>query len=173
MDLNYLRKLLKIFDESTATELSIEEEGSTVTLSKAMVQQPMMQQAMMHQPAMQQMPYGYGQMQAPSNGPMQGSHAPAAAAAPATPAPAKDETADLHVVHSPIVGTFYRAPSPDADAFVQVGQHVNAGDPLCLVEAMKLMNEIESDVSGTIIKILAENSQPVEYNQPMFLIKPD
>ena len=173
MDLNYLRKLLKIFDESTATELSIEEEGSTVTLSKAMLQQPMMQQ-----PMMQQMPYGYGHMQAPSNGPLQEhaatvhANAHAAVAQAATAAP-KDDAADLHVVHSPIVGTFYRAPSPDADAFVQVGQHVNAGDPLCIVEAMKLMNEIESDMSGTIIKIVAENSQPVEYNQPMFLIKPD
>ncbi len=74
---------------------------------------------------------------------------------------------------SPIVGTFYRAPSPDADSFVQVGQHVNAGDTLCIVEAMKLMNEIESDASGTIVKILVENAQPVEYNQPMFVIKPD
>jgi len=176
MDLNYLRKLLKIFDESTATELSIEEEGSTVTLSKAtMAAQQMMQQPMMQQPMMQQMPYGYGQMQAPSNGPFNDGHPQQAPAAPAAPAaaPAKDENADLHVVHSPIVGTFYRAPSPDADAFVQVGQHVNVGDPLCLVEAMKLMNEIESDMTGTIVKIVAENSQPVEYNQPMFLIKPD
>ncbi len=174
MDLNYLRKLLKIFDDSTATELSIEEEGSTVTLSKATLQQPMMHQPMMQQPMMQQMPYGYGQMYAPSNGPLQGApqlDGPVQTAPP--PTPPKDEAAELYVVHSPIVGTFYRAPSPDADAFVQVGQHVNVGDPLCLVEAMKLMNEIESDVSGTIVKIVAENSQPVEYNQPMFLIKPD
>jgi acetyl-CoA carboxylase biotin carboxyl carrier protein len=78
-----------------------------------------------------------------------------------------------HKVLSPIVGTFYRAPSPDADAFVQVGQHVNVGDTLCIVEAMKLMNEIESDAAGTIVKILVENGQPVEYNQPVFVIKPD
>lgn len=170
MDLNYLRKLLKIFDESTATELSIEEEGGTVTLSKAALPQPMMQgqQMMQGQPMMQ---YGYAPMQAPSNGPLP--QAASEAPAPAAAAPKEDPTAALHTVHSPIVGTFYRAPSPDADAFVQVGQHVNAGDPLCIVEAMKLMNEIESDMTGTIVKIVAENAQPVEYNQPMFLIKPD
>jgi acetyl-CoA carboxylase biotin carboxyl carrier protein len=78
-----------------------------------------------------------------------------------------------HTVHSPIVGTLYRAPAPDADPFVVVGQHVQAGDTLCIVEAMKLMNEIESDVTGTVLKILVENSSPVEYNQPIFLIKPD
>ncbi|MDZ4744827.1 MAG: acetyl-CoA carboxylase biotin carboxyl carrier protein [bacterium] len=167
MDLNYLRKLLKIFDESTATELSIEEEGGTVTLSKAVMHQPMMQPPHMQM----QMPYGYGQMQAPSNGPLP--DAQPAPAAPAAPAAKEDPNADLHVVHSPIVGTFYRAASPDADAFIQVGQHVNVGDPLCIIEAMKLMNEIESDVTGTVVKIVAENAQPVEYNQPMFLIKPD
>jgi acetyl-CoA carboxylase biotin carboxyl carrier protein len=95
--------------------------------------------------------------------------APAAALAVA-PAAAEDKG---HTILSPIVGTFYRAPSPDADSFVQVGQHVNAGDTICIVEAMKLMNEIESDASGTIVKILVENAQPVEYNQPMFVIKPD
>lgn len=168
MDLNYLRKLLKIFDESTATELSIEEEGSTVTLSKAMLQQQMQQGQLM------QMPYGYAPMQAPSNGPLTHAQQESAVAAAAPPPAVKEDPAsELHVVHSPIVGTFYRAPSPDADAFVQVGQHVNVGDPLCIVEAMKLMNEIESDMSGTIVKIVAENSHPVEYNQPMFLIKPD
>jgi acetyl-CoA carboxylase biotin carboxyl carrier protein len=91
------------------------------------------------------------------------------ASAPVASAPADNG----QTVTSPIVGTFYRAPSPDADAFVQVGQHVNAGDTLCIVEAMKLMNEIESDVTGTITKILVENGQPVEYNQPIFLVKPD
>jgi acetyl-CoA carboxylase biotin carboxyl carrier protein len=98
--------------------------------------------------------------------------APAALAAPAASAAVSADDAN-HKVLSPIVGTFYRAPSPDADAFVQVGQHVNVGDTLCIVEAMKLMNEIESDASGTIVKILVENGQPVEYNQPVFVIKPD
>jgi len=79
----------------------------------------------------------------------------------------------LHKVLSPIVGTFYRAPAPDADPYVQVGDNINEGTALCIVEAMKLMNEIESDVSGKIVKILVENGTPVEYNQPLFLIEKD
>jgi acetyl-CoA carboxylase biotin carboxyl carrier protein len=84
---------------------------------------------------------------------------------------AVDEHAGLHEIKSPIVGTFYRAPAPDADSYVQIGDVVSAGSVLCIVEAMKLMNEIESDVSGKIVKILVENGKPVEYNQPLFLLK--
>lgn len=162
MDLAYLKKLLKIFDDSSATELSNEEEGIRLDLSKNLPEG-----------SMPQMPAAY-QMQMPQA-------MPAAPAAPA-PAPAPTESSapaaaasedEGHVVHSPIVGTFYRAPSPDTDPFVQVGQKVSAGDTICIVEAMKLMNEIESDASGTIVKILVENSQSVEYNQPIFVIKPD
>ena len=79
---------------------------------------------------------------------------------------------DLHLVKSPIVGTFYEAPSPGAEAFVRVGAHVEAAQTLCIIEAMKLMNEIESDVSGEIIRIFVENGQPVEYGQPLFGIRP-
>ena len=78
---------------------------------------------------------------------------------------------NLHEVKSPIVGTFYRAPAPDADPYVQVGETVSTGSVLCIVEAMKLMNEIESDINGKIVKILVENASPVEYNQPLFLIE--
>lgn len=160
MDLNYLRRLLRIFDESTATELSIEEEGVTIAMSKTNGAPAGMVAPTYMMNAPQPM------MAAPTAAP-----ATALAAAPAAPAaPTAD---DGHKLLSPIVGTFYRAPSPDADAFVQVGQHVNVGDTLCIVEAMKLMNEIESDVAGTVVKILVENGQPVEYNQPMFIIKPD
>ncbi len=77
----------------------------------------------------------------------------------------------MHEIKSPIVGTFYRAPAPDADAYVQVGDSISTGSVLCIVEAMKLMNEIETDVSGKVIKILVENGKPVEYNQPLFLIQ--
>jgi len=160
MDLNYLRRLLRIFDESSATELTIEEEGMSVSLAKG-GQQPV---------GMMQPMYGMPQQMAPVQAAP--APAPAAPAAPSTQAAASADDAN-HKVLSPIVGTFYRAPSPDADAFVQVGQHVNVGDTLCIVEAMKLMNEIESDASGTIVKILVENGQPVEYNQPVFVIKPD
>ena len=81
-------------------------------------------------------------------------------------------TEDLHLVKSPIVGTYYESPSPGAEAFVKVGSHVESGQVLCIVEAMKLMNEIESDESGEVVRIFAENGQPVEYGQPLFGIRP-
>ncbi len=98
--------------------------------------------------------------------------APAASApaAAAPVAPAAEEEA-LHTVKSPIVGTFYEAPSPGSPPFIKVGDHVNAGQVLCIVEAMKLMNEIEADATGEIVKILVNNGQPVEYGQPLFAIR--
>ncbi len=89
-------------------------------------------------------------------------------------APAQEarSTEDLHLVKSPIVGTFYESPSPGTEAFVKVGSYVETGKTLCIVEAMKLMNEIESDVSGEVIRIFVENGQPVEYGQPLFGIRP-
>jgi len=78
-----------------------------------------------------------------------------------------------HIINSPIVGTFYAAPSPESDPYIEIGSHVSKGQTLCIVEAMKLMNEIESDIPGTVIKILVQNAQPVEYGQPLFYIKPD
>jgi acetyl-CoA carboxylase biotin carboxyl carrier protein len=100
--------------------------------------------------------------------------APAAAAAPAaeTPAAAEDETAGAHVIKSPIVGTFYESPSPGAPPFVKAGDTVSVGQVLCIVEAMKLMNEIESDYSGTVVKRFVDNGSPVEYGQPLFAVKP-
>ena len=98
------------------------------------------------------------------------SPAPAAHTAPTSSAPSASE--DLHLVKSPIVGTFYGAPSPGAEAFVKVGGFVEAGQTLCIVEAMKLMNEIESDTSGEVLRIFVENGQPVEYGQPLFGIRP-
>ncbi|HXC87648.1 MAG TPA: acetyl-CoA carboxylase biotin carboxyl carrier protein [Candidatus Cybelea sp.] len=89
---------------------------------------------------------------------------------PASPEPRATE--DLHLVKSPIVGTYYEAPSPGAEAFVKIGAHVESGQTLCIVEAMKLMNEIESDESGELIRIFVENGQPVEYGQPLFGIRP-
>ena len=91
------------------------------------------------------------------------------AEAPAAAAP--DEDADLHIVKSPIVGTFYESPSPGANAFVKIGDRVEAGQVLCIVEAMKLMNEIESDAAGEVVKRLVQNGQPVEYGQPLFALK--
>ena len=95
-----------------------------------------------------------------------------AAEAPAAGAVEARGREDLHLVKSPIVGTFYAAPSPGAESFVKIGAHVEAGQTLCIVEAMKLMNEIESDVSGEVMRVLVENGQPVEYGQPLFGIRP-
>lgn len=97
--------------------------------------------------------------------------APAPAAADAEPAAADAVDEDQHVINSPIVGTFYRAPNPDTDPYVKVGDFVEQGQTLCIVEAMKLMNEIESDVSGTIVKVLPENAQPVEYGEQLFVVR--
>ncbi|MCG6949922.1 MAG: acetyl-CoA carboxylase biotin carboxyl carrier protein [Acidobacteria bacterium] len=98
---------------------------------------------------------------------------PAASAdAPTGEAPAPPEGDDLHPIASPIVGTFYRAPNPDADPYVKVGDFVEKGQTLCIVEAMKLMNEIECDISGTIVKVLQENAQPVEFGEDLFLVRP-
>jgi acetyl-CoA carboxylase biotin carboxyl carrier protein len=95
---------------------------------------------------------------------------PAAGAPPAAPAAAAEE--GLHLVKSPIVGTYYEAPSPGAPPFIKPGDQVTSGQVLCIVEAMKLMNEIESDVTGEVVKLLVANGQPVEYGQPLFAIRP-
>jgi len=99
---------------------------------------------------------------------------PPAASTPATSAPGAETRSaeDLHIVKSPIVGTYYESPSPGAEAFVKIGGYIETGQTLCIVEAMKLMNEIESDMSGEVLRIFAENGQPVEYGQPLFGIRP-
>ncbi len=158
MDLNYLEKVVKLFDDSTLTELEIEEEGSQIRLSRKVEQvaAPIQYAAA---------PISYGM-------PPQ---APAPAAAPAVAgeaAPAAKPASNTKEVKSPIVGTFYRSPSPDADPYVQVGQMIEVGTTLCIIEAMKLMNEIESDVAGKVVKICVENGQPVEYGQPLVIVEP-
>ncbi|HEU5450639.1 MAG TPA: acetyl-CoA carboxylase biotin carboxyl carrier protein [Terriglobales bacterium] len=109
----------------------------------------------------------------PAPAPVAVASAPPAAPAPAAkPAGAEEEEAGLHIVRSPIVGTFYEAPSPGAPAFAKVGDAVEVGQVLCIIEAMKLMNEIESDYAGEIVKRLVANAQPVEYGQPLFAVRP-
>ncbi len=149
----YLRKLKKLIDlvqESGIGEIEITEGEEKVRISRQTAGAPMVLG-----PGMQ--PMGYAAM-------------PAAAPAAVEAAPAAPE-AKGHQLKSPMVGTFYRAPSPGAPSFVEIGQSVSKGQTLCIIEAMKLLNEIESDASGTIRAILVENGQPVEYGQPLFLIE--
>lgn len=159
MDLNYIKKLIKILDTSNVAEIEIEEEGTKLRLSKP---KPKITPNLT--------PLNFTPIQ--NNNPAE-SLSLEKAVSRTKPEEVRVEANNENVyeVKSPMVGTFYRAPSPDADPYVNVGSNVSPGSVLCIIEAMKLMNEIESEVSGKIIKILVENTQPVEYNQPLFLIE--
>jgi acetyl-CoA carboxylase biotin carboxyl carrier protein len=146
MDLRKLKTLIDLVSESGISELEVTEPEGKVRIVKTAPQATMIAAPAMAAPVM--------------------SAPPLAAAAPAAvPEPPKG-----HVVKSPMVGTFYRSPSPGAKAFVEIGQQVKAGDTLCIIEAMKLLNEIESDAAGEVKEVLVENGQAVEYGQPLFLI---
>ena len=149
MDLRKLKKLIDLVEESGIAELEITEGEEKVRITRTQA--------------------GGNVMYAPPMQQMMAAAAPAAAPAVAA-APAEPAVPEGHVVKSPMVGTFYRAPSPGAKVFVEVGQSVNSGDTLCIIEAMKLLNEIESDQGGVIKAILVENGQPVEYGEPLFII---
>ena len=151
MDLRKLKKLIDLVEESGISELELTEGEEKVRISRNLPNS---------QPAMHfAQPYMHGMMP----------HAPAPAAAAPTAEPAAP-VVEGHVVKSPMVGTFYRSPSPDAKSFVDIGSSVSVGDTLCIIEAMKLLNEIEADHSGVIKAILVENGQPVEYGEPLFII---
>ncbi|EHO1432453.1 acetyl-CoA carboxylase biotin carboxyl carrier protein [Salmonella enterica] len=156
MDIRKIKKLIELVEESGISELEISEGEESVRISRTTANAcfPVMQQAyaapMMQQPAL--------------------SNAVAPAATPAMEAPAAAEISG-HIVRSPMVGTFYRTPSPDAKAFIEVGQKVNVGDTLCIVEAMKMMNQIEADKAGTVKAILVESGQPVEFDEPLVVIE--
>ncbi|MDO6425784.1 acetyl-CoA carboxylase biotin carboxyl carrier protein [Thalassotalea sp. 1_MG-2023] len=151
MDIRKIKKLIELVEESGINEIEISEGEESIRINKGntyVQSAPMMQAA-------------------------------PAAPAPAAPAPAAPATSDEpapaaltgHIVRSPMVGTFYSSASPDAPAFVEVGQHVNAGDTLCIVEAMKMMNQIEADKSGVIKEVLAQNEDAIEFDQPLFIIE--
>lgn len=154
MDIRKIKKLIELVEESGISELEISEGEESVRISRAApaASFPVMQQAYaapVQQPAL--------------------SAAVAPAATEAAPAAATEISG--HIVRSPMVGTFYRTPSPDAKAFIEVGQKVNVGDTLCIVEAMKMMNQIEADKSGTVKAILVESGQPVEFDEPLVVIE--
>jgi acetyl-CoA carboxylase biotin carboxyl carrier protein len=153
MDIRKIKKLIEMISESDIAEIEIREGEESVRISR---------------------------YSAVASAPQAVSYVPAAAgpAAPQSPqwageAPKSEEGDRItgHIVRSPMVGTFYRSPSPGAKVFVEVGQRVEAGDTLCIIEAMKILNQIEADKSGTVTKVLVENAQPVEYNQPLFIIE--
>ena len=156
MDLDLIKKLVKIVDTSSVTDLEIKESGLKIKIAKKVRSSQVVTQSQI--PLASTHPI----IQPASTGVIETAKQKAEAEATA---------ANQHEIKSPIVGTFYRAPAPDADSYVQIGSVVAPGSVLCIVEAMKLMNEIESDVSGKIVKILVENGKPVEYNQPLFLIE--
>ncbi len=151
MDLRKLKKLIDLVEESGISELELTEGEEKVRISRAM--------APGAAPVTQY-------VAAPAPAPL----AAAPAATAAAPAAAPAEVLDGKVVKSPMVGTFYRASSPEAKAFVDVGSSISTGETLCIIEAMKLLNEIESEYTGVIKKIFVENGQPVEYGEPLFLI---
>ena len=155
MDLKEIQALIKFVAKSGAQEVSLETEDFKINIKTASEgsDQPTIIQAVAPQAAM----------------PV--AAAPAPAAAPAAEAPAEDNSNYIEV-KSPMIGTFYRSPSPDQDAFVKVGSEIKPGDVLCIVEAMKLFNEIESEVSGKIVKVLVDDQSPIEYDQPLFLVDP-
>jgi acetyl-CoA carboxylase biotin carboxyl carrier protein len=172
MDLALVKKLVKLLSESDVDEIEIEEEGKKVRVAKhphrGNIAAPGMPGAWLMEPP------GVGAYPPPAPG-----FFPHPLATPAAvpvgdlqPPPAPASLAKhLHEIRSPIVGTFYRAPAPEAAPFVQIGSEIQPGTVLCIVEAMKLMNEIEADVAGTIVKTLVENGQPVEYDQVLFVIE--
>ncbi|WP_298417764.1 acetyl-CoA carboxylase biotin carboxyl carrier protein [uncultured Kordia sp.] len=162
MDLKEIQSLIKFVAKSGASEVKLEMEDVKITIKTGEVKGETTT-------VVQQIPMAGIPQQAPVApvAPV----APAATEAPATPAPADDDSKYI-TIKSPIIGTFYRKPSPDKPAFVEVGQSIAEGDVLCVIEAMKLFNEIESEVSGKIVKVLVDDSSPVEFDQPLFMVDP-
>lgn len=161
MDLSYVKKLIKLLSDSEVDEIEIEEEGKKIKVVK-------------HSNNSSLLPPGISTYQIPAY-PQPAQQPPQPASVQSATAPpvqaAAPSNANVHEIKSPIVGTFYKAPAPDAAPFVEVGSQVQPGTVLCIVEAMKLMNEIESDVAGKVVKVVVENGQAVEYGQTLFLVE--
>ena len=152
MDIRNIKKLIELVEESGITELEVQEEEGTVRISRAA-------------PAVAPAAIQY------AAAPVAPVAAPAAVPAPVSPAEAPAAEVSGHQVRSPMVGTFYRSPSPEAKAFVEVGQTVKVGDALCIVEAMKMMNRIEADKAGVVKAILVNDGEAVEFDQPLIVIE--
>lgn len=161
MDIREIQNLIKFVAKSGATEVKLEMDDFKITIKTT--EGGAAETTYVQQVPMQAMP----QMAAPV------AAAPIAAAVPAAPeAPAADDNSKYITIKSPMIGTFYRKPAPDKPMFVEVGSSVGKGDVVCVIEAMKLFNEIESEISGKIVKILVDDASPVEFDQPLFLVDP-
>lgn len=158
MDIKQIQELIKFVSKSGVNEVSIEQEDFKITIKTNQAPTYVTASIPAALPA------------APAPQPAAAAAAPQAEA-PAPSAPVAD-TSNLIIIKSPMIGTFYRSSSPDKPVFVNVGDEVKAGQVVCIIEAMKLFNEIESEVSGRIVKVLVDNAQPVEYDQPLFLVEP-
>jgi acetyl-CoA carboxylase biotin carboxyl carrier protein len=160
MDIRKIKKLIELLEESSLSEIEIVEGEESVRLSRVG-----------HAPAA---PAGY---QLPANVQAAAWSAPSPAGASAAPASAPEESPEEEsvpegeLVRAPMVGTYYAASSPDAEPFISLGQQVSEGETMCIIEAMKMFNQIEADTSGTVVAILVENGQPVEFDQPLFVIR--
>jgi acetyl-CoA carboxylase biotin carboxyl carrier protein len=160
MNLNEIQDLIKFVAKSGVSEVEIEQKDFKIIIKSEVKKAE--QQIIVQAAAPAALPVA---------APAPVAAAPVAAA-PAAPAPAANDDANYITIKSPMIGTFYRSAGPDKDAFVNVGQSVGKGDTICIIEAMKLFNEIESEVSGKIVKVLVDDASPVEYDQPLFLVDP-
>ncbi len=162
MELKEIQDLIKFVAKSGVSEVELESKGFKIVIKTPSAQEyvSVQQPTVIHAPA----PI---QVSAPAP-----SVAPVAPAAPAAPAAAAPVASNLITIKSPMIGTFYRSAGPDKPLFVNVGDEIKPGKALCIIEAMKLFNEIESEVSGTIVKVLVDDASPVEYDQPLFLVEP-
>lgn len=164
MDIRKIKKLIELLENSAVAEIEIKEGEDSVRISRHPQGGP---SVMMPPQPLWAAPAAYGFPPAAPAMPV-----PPLSAASAPPAPIPDaETIPGHVLRSPMVGTFYRSAAPGGKPFVEIGQSVNAGDPVCIIEAMKMFNQIEADHAGAVTRILAENGQPVEYDQPLLVIE--
>lgn len=165
MDFKQIQELIKLVNDSNIGEVTVEQKDFKITVRQKEEQiTQVMATTMPHMPAMQSLP-----QQAPQGLP---AAAPAQSATPAQTAASAAPAGNTITIKSPMIGTFYRKPSPDKPNFVEVGDEVTPGKVVCVIEAMKLFNEIESEVKGRIVKILVEDASPVEYDQPLYLVEP-
>lgn len=169
MELKEIQDLIKFVAKSGANEVDLEMDGVKISIKANSPKKGKAEETVI----VQQVPVAAAPQMAPAQAAPAPAPAPAQAApaAPAAPA-AQDDESKYITVKSPMIGTFYRKPSPDKDVFVNVGDSISKGDVVCVIEAMKLFNEIEAEVSGKIVKVLVDDSTPVEFDQPLFLVDP-